>query len=115
MPAYLVQRGRKYHLRLRVPADLTYLFGRRELHRSLRVTDPRLARSIASALRAQAEAAFATIRHRQALGDDQPSLLQLARSIYAEKMPSTWREQHRQPSRAMMQRGLRTFLRRAIF
>jgi hypothetical protein len=43
--SYLVQRGRRYHLRLRIPADLLHLFGRRELHRSLRVTDARLARA----------------------------------------------------------------------
>jgi hypothetical protein len=82
MPAtYLVQRGRRFHLRLRVPTDLAHLFGRRELHRSLQVADPRRARSLANTFRAQAEGAFATIRHRQALGDDQASILQLARAI----------------------------------
>lgn len=62
MPAsYIVQRGRQYHLRLRVPADLAHLFGRRELHRSLRVADPRHARSLANTFRASIRARGAGI------------------------------------------------------
>jgi hypothetical protein len=90
MPAtYLVQRGRRFHLRLRIPSDLFQFFGRRELHRSLRGADRQMARLMARTLQGRAEETFATIRHRQSLGDDPTSLLELARSLYAENLPST--------------------------
>lgn len=89
--SYLTQRGRLYHLRLRVPADLWSIFGRREVHRSLRTTDARVARPLARTLQAEAEAAFATIRHRKALGDDPASILEIARTLYAEQLIGTRR------------------------
>ena len=66
---YLVQRGRRFHLRLRIPSDLFRFFGRSELHRSLRINDRQTARIMARTLQGRAEVAFATIRHRQSLGD----------------------------------------------
>src|SRR6185369_10769053 len=86
---YLTQRGRRFHLRLRIPTDLFSFFGRRELHRSLRVNDRQMARVMARTLQGRAEETFATIRHRQSLGDDPESLLALARALYAENLPST--------------------------
>jgi integrase len=90
MPAlYLVQRGRRFHLRLRIPPDLFQFFGRRELHRSLRVNDRQTARVMARTLQSRAEETFATIRHRRAIGDNPSSLLELARGLYAERLPFT--------------------------
>lgn len=85
----IVLRSARYHFRIRVPADLTPLVGRKELHRSLRCTDPRQARTLARTLRAQVENAFASIRHQRALGTPEADLLTRARALYADALPKT--------------------------
>jgi hypothetical protein len=42
----IVLRAARYHFRIRVPSDLAPLVGRKELHRSLRCSDPRQARTV---------------------------------------------------------------------
>jgi integrase len=85
----IVLRAARYHFRIRVPSDLTPLVGRKELHRSLRCSDPRQARTLARALRSQVENAFASIRHQRALGAPEADLLTRARTLYADTLPKT--------------------------
>jgi integrase len=83
------RRNGQFHFRLRVPADLRCLFTRGELHRSLRTTDPRQARSLARTIRSQVESVFTNIRHRRSLGAPAAELETLARSLYADALPVT--------------------------
>jgi integrase len=76
-------------LRVTVPADLVVLIGRREIHRSLRVTDPRIARSVSRTALRRAEETFATLRQQRLAGASQETLVSTARAFYAEQLPST--------------------------
>lgn len=86
---YLTKRRDRFHVRLRVPSDLVCLFGRVELHRSLRTNDGRLARRLARSLRATAEEAFATLRHQRARGASAEELQDATRALYTRDLPVT--------------------------
>ena len=85
--SYLCKRGTRFHVRLFVPADLIPAFGRSEIHRSLRVSDPRQARSMARSIAVKAEQAFADLRQQQLLGASPEALTVKARGFYAEQLP----------------------------
>jgi len=63
--SYIHKRNNTYHLRIRVPVDLQPVFGRREIHRSLRTTDLRTAKSVASTLLAEILAQFDAHRRQE--------------------------------------------------
>jgi integrase len=58
----LHQRGNTYHLRLRVPADLVPVIGRREIHQSLRTSNHRTASSRANQIKASVLNGFESLR-----------------------------------------------------
>lgn len=65
MPSGFTQRSRHrtvLYFRRRVPGDLVSLIGQRQLYRSLRTADPRLARLIARSLAAYTDAIFDRVR-----------------------------------------------------
>ena len=74
----LHQRGQAYHLRVRVPADLVEIIGRREIHQSLRTSDGRSARSRAATLRATIDAGFDRLRLARLGNQNQEHLSELA-------------------------------------
>ncbi|WNK00413.1 tyrosine-type recombinase/integrase [Thalassospiraceae bacterium LMO-JJ14] len=77
----LHQRGQAYHLRVRVPADLVEIIGRREIHQSLRTSDGRSARSRASTLRATIDAGFDRLRLARLGNQNQEHLSELANAF----------------------------------
>ena len=84
---HVLKKGRRYHFRIRVPADLIPLFGRAEIHRALGTSDFRTARSMASSLAGRLSEQFAQLRYRTALASPLPDLVATARSIYARQLP----------------------------
>lgn len=78
--ANVVQRGRTFHFRRRVPADLRRRLGRHELVRSLGTSDVRAAKLGACQLYVAAEQLFSTLRATPMLTDDQ--LAHLVRDFY---------------------------------
>lgn len=86
---YLTKRGKRFHVRLRVPSDLVALFGRIEVHRSLSVSDGRIARAVARTIRAKTDEAFALIRQQRMLGATDHELQEAARTLYAQVLPAT--------------------------
>jgi integrase len=86
---YLTQRGRQYHLRVRVPSDLVSLIGRQEIQRSLRTDDPRLARSMARTLRATLDTAFGTLRHQRMLNLPADQLQSTLATLLMDQLPTT--------------------------
>lgn len=86
---FLVKRGRRYHLRVRVPVDLVPLFGRSEIQRALGTTDFRTARAMASSLTGRLNEQFAQLRYRAALAISLPELVADARLVYGHRLPAT--------------------------
>ena len=89
---YLQKRRKRYHFRMRVPTDLIGLVGAREVVRSLRTSDSRVARAQACLLRSELHGAFDQVRMKRRLGwsaEDQwlliRSTLQSGDEIHAEK------------------------------
>lgn len=78
--ANVVQRGRTFHFRRRVPVDLRQRLGRHELVRSLGTSDIRTAKVVACRLYVAAEELFSTLRAMPMLTDDQ--LAHLVRDFY---------------------------------
>ena len=89
---YLQKRQRRYHFRMRVPTDLIGLVGAREVVRSLRTSDGRVARAQACLLRSELHGAFDQVRMKRRLGWSAEDLwllirptLQSGDEIHAEK------------------------------
>ena len=78
--ANVVQRGRTFHFRRRIPADLRRRIGRHELVRSLGTGDIRAAKLRACRLYVAAEELFSTLRATPMLTDDQ--IARLVRDFY---------------------------------
>lgn len=78
--ANVVQRGRTFHFRRRVPIDLRRRLGRHELVRSLGTSDIRTAKLKACRLYVAAEELFSILRATPMLTDDQ--LAHLVRDFY---------------------------------
>ncbi|KQO73445.1 site-specific integrase [Methylobacterium sp. Leaf89] len=78
--ANVVQRGRTFHFRRRVPVDLRLRLGRHELVCSLGTNDIRTAKLAACRLYVAAEELFSTLRAMPMLTDDQ--LAHLVRDFY---------------------------------
>ena len=78
--ANVVQRGRTFHFRRRIPADLRRRIGRHELVRSLGTGDIRAAKLRACRLYVAAEELFSTLRATPMLTDDQ--IAHLVRDFY---------------------------------
>ncbi|MCJ2113462.1 site-specific integrase [Methylobacterium sp. E-025] len=76
----VVQRGRTFHFRRRVPADLRRRLGRHELVRSLGTGEVRAAKLGACQLYVAAEQLFSTLRAAPMLTDDQ--IAHLVRDFY---------------------------------
>ena len=78
---YMLRRNDRYQFRIRVPRDLVPLFGIAEIHRTLRTSDRKLARSVAQTLRANAENLFATVHHQRLLGMSDEQVRETAHSL----------------------------------
>lgn len=78
--ANVVQRGRTFYFRRRIPADLRQRLGRHELVRSLGTGDIRAAKLRAYRLYVAAEELFSTLRAMPMLTDDQ--IAHLVRDFY---------------------------------
>ena len=85
----LVKRGSAYHARLYVPEDLAGIFGRTEIHRSLRTSNIKEANALIRTLRSQAEANFNAIRHRMLLGMPHEEAVTAAQAFYVSQLPRT--------------------------
>ena len=59
--SYLICRGGVYHFRMRVPKNLVPIVGQKEIHRSLKTSNRRVAQSMAHALHGKTEATFALL------------------------------------------------------
>ena len=77
----LHQRGTTYHFRIRVPADLVTLLGRREIHQSLRTDDGRTARSRASHLKSSVIGGFERLRFARLAASQDDELTDLAQGF----------------------------------
>ena len=84
-------RNGRFHLRIRIPDDLRQFFGKREIHRSLRVSDRRQAAALARALRSKVDLAFASLRSGRIAGLPEDALVAEARQLYGEGLPGTRR------------------------
>lgn len=88
MGRYLIQRGNRYHLRVRIPRDLRPLFGRGEIQRSLGAPNKRTATTMAATLAAKIAEQFAALRYQQATGADAASLTAMAKGLYLDQLPA---------------------------
>jgi len=71
---YLLQRGHWYHFRARIPSDLIDIYQRAEYHQSLKTSDGRTARAVASQIRNKLESDFQRIRLGRMSGLDDREL-----------------------------------------
>jgi hypothetical protein len=62
--SYLIRRGGVYHFRMRVPRNLVPIVGQKEIHRSLKTSNRRVAQAMAHALQGRTEATFALLNQQ---------------------------------------------------
>jgi len=84
LASYIVRRGGRLYIRIRVPADVRALIGRQEFKRSLATGDVRVAQSRAARLAAIAFDIIARIRSRDVLTDQ--DIARLTRVFYENKL-----------------------------
>ncbi len=63
----IIRRGATYHVRAFVPRELQSVIGKKEIHRSLRTTDPQEAKRLARAVLDELDAEWQTIRDRRTI------------------------------------------------
>lgn len=87
LATHVFRRGSSYYHRIRIPCSLRMVFGRQELVRSLKTSDPNLARLIGAKLSAALLKMFETVRQR--MGDfSKAEIEDLAKGLYARLLGS---------------------------
>ena len=92
--SYLICRGGVYHFRMRVPKNLVPIVGQKEVHRSLKTSNRRVAQSMAHALHGKTEATFALLS-QQIMLETRPEQVHASASLaLAGSLPTALAPRH---------------------